>query len=245
MFVLYEGPSLLDGTPIVACLTGADGSSRNVKTGGIAQTWILLAGASPIDAAYDGRDAAICGDCPHRASPGRPRGCYVNLAWAPRNIWKAYRAGRGLRVLPPVLPAVRLGAYGDPAAVPVDVWRDLVEIAGGHVGYTHQWRVFPELRDLCMASVESAGEAIEAHAAGWRTFRTCFPRQDPGLLPQEVGCPAARENRHATTCARCGLCSGVRETPRKSIVINFHGTARPQPFQASLLTLLDTCQRSG
>ena len=66
---------------------------------------------------------------------------------------------------------VRLGTYGDPAAVPASIWSDLVAYSDGHTGYTHQWRTSPGLRGLCMASVDSEEEAIEAWALGWRTFR--------------------------------------------------------------------------
>ena len=47
--VLYEGPSLLDGEPIVAILTGLRSSSGNRKTGAMLQTWILRADVSPAE----------------------------------------------------------------------------------------------------------------------------------------------------------------------------------------------------
>jgi hypothetical protein len=35
---------------------------------------------------------------------------------------------------------VRLGSYGDPAAVPVWVWQAVMKQADGGTGYTHQWK---------------------------------------------------------------------------------------------------------
>jgi hypothetical protein len=45
--VLYRGPSLLDGSPIVAIATIG---STNVKTGPMVQTWILRADMNPLEA---------------------------------------------------------------------------------------------------------------------------------------------------------------------------------------------------
>lgn len=46
-FVLYEGPSVLDGAPIVAIATM---STKNAKTGAMVQTWILRANMAPLAA---------------------------------------------------------------------------------------------------------------------------------------------------------------------------------------------------
>ena len=46
--VVYDGPSALDGTRIVAILTGGGQSlSRNEKTGPLAQLWIMRADVAP------------------------------------------------------------------------------------------------------------------------------------------------------------------------------------------------------
>ncbi len=55
-FVLYQGPSLLDGLPIVAIATMR---STNPKTGPVPQTWILRADVPPMDAVRTGADASI------------------------------------------------------------------------------------------------------------------------------------------------------------------------------------------
>jgi hypothetical protein len=64
--ILYRGPSMIDGKPIVAIATGYDNESVNQKTGAMAQVWILRDDIAPIEAAQRGEDASICGQCPHR-----------------------------------------------------------------------------------------------------------------------------------------------------------------------------------
>lgn len=224
--ILYEGPSELDGAPIVVIATGMDKASRNIKTGAMVQTWILRADIPPLSAAKTGADASICGDCMHR--PANVGDCYVNLGQAVTNIWKRYKAGgcppshwsrrvglfRGFKV--------RLGAYGDPAAVPWWVWRDALLGARGVTGYTHQWRTAPaEFQQWCMASTDSEAEAREAIAEGWRTFRVRGPA-DP-LMLGEVICPASAEAGHKTTCAECMACGGALAKARAPIAIIAHG----------------------
>jgi hypothetical protein len=46
-FVIYDGPSLIDGKPIVAI---AQVNTGNRKTGNMAQTWILRSDIDPITA---------------------------------------------------------------------------------------------------------------------------------------------------------------------------------------------------
>jgi hypothetical protein len=116
---------------------------------------------------------------------------------------------------------VRLGTYGDPAAVPVHVWQTLTYAAKGHTGYTHRWRKAPALRTLCMASVDSVAEAREAHALGWRYFRVAMP-SDLARLDIEARCPASAEAGKKLTCAQCMACAGANGR-RGSIVIQAHG----------------------
>lgn len=66
-YVLFEGPSAIDGAPVVVI---AIVKSTNVKTGNMIQTYILRADMSPLEAAGQGLDYSICGDCPHRGIPG-------------------------------------------------------------------------------------------------------------------------------------------------------------------------------
>lgn len=226
-FIIYQGPSRLDGQPIVVI---ALMSSTNRKTGPMLQTYILRSDVDPIEAVHRGADVSICGDCRHRGNgDGTGRSCYVVLMHGPRQVYKAYRAGRYAAMTAPADisgigagRAVRIGTYGDPAAVPTCVFAALTQRAAMWTGYTHQWRRRPSLRPFAMASVDSPAEAQEAQAKGWRTFRVRTVEQR--IAANEVTCPASREAGYRTQCIRCGLCQGTRSGARRSIVIAAHGT---------------------
>ena len=175
--ILYAGPSLWDDTPIVAIATGLKSASANRKTGDLIQVWILSdAGESPCNARFkSGRSASICGDCKHDRSDT----CYVNVGQAPQAVYNAYKRGSY-----PIYNAaqhsqqfsgrnLRLGAYGDPAMVPLSVWCDIVPLVKAHTAYTHQWSkdYAQEYKRYAMASVDSQAEYLEAKRLGWRTFR--------------------------------------------------------------------------
>jgi hypothetical protein len=215
-YVLYEGPSELDGFPIVVIATM---STANAKTGDMVQTWILRSDMSPVEASKVGADASICGDCPQRWHLGGA--CYVNIGQAPGAVYRAYKRGAYPLGDPATVGEgrkVRLGAYGDPAAVPATVWRALVSRALGHTGYTHQWRHAP-LRDLCMASVDTQAEWEAAQRTGWRTFRVTSPTDL--LEPGEIECPSDARGK---TCAQCMACDGApRGNGQVSIAITVHG----------------------
>ena len=79
---LFDGPSQLDGTRIVAIAITRAGKNR--KTGTMIQTYILRPTVTPIAAVHRGLDVSICGDCGHRGDgTGRGRSCYVNLGHGP------------------------------------------------------------------------------------------------------------------------------------------------------------------
>ena len=63
---------------------------------------------------------------------------------------------------------VRVGAYGDPAAVPIDVWRAMLADARGWTAYTHRWKAGASLQGLAMASCETDADTREAEALGYR-----------------------------------------------------------------------------
>ena len=220
--VLYRGPSMLNGQPIVAILTGLGSgkSSKNKKTGGMLQTWILPAHVRPTEAARTGTDAAVCGTCPLRPSEGG--GCYVTLFHAPLGVWKADQRRRYDRFEPARVRGhrVRFGSYGDPAAVPTMVWAMLARYASGYTGYTHAWRdAAPTLARYCMASADTPALATEAQARGWRTFRV-----GDTASAGEILCPASEAAGKRTTCERCGLCAGTASAAR-SIYIPPHGAS--------------------
>ncbi len=229
--VLYEGPSMLDGSPIVVIATGMASKSNNVKTGGgLIQTWILRADVSPTEATNSGADASICGDCPHRGTivdgKNRDRSCYVTVFQAPLNVWKSYHRGIYPKAAEGVFVGrmVRLGAYGDPAAVPMAVWDRVMAGTIGHTGYTHQWKDFPELAAYCMASCDNEADRAFAGFMGFRTFRVASADGEP-MDKYEIVCPASAEAGHLTTCDVCKACGGTTSKAKVDIVIRAHGSA--------------------
>lgn len=221
---LYDGPSQLTGDRIFVIATA---QNQNRKIGQMLQLWIVPA-ISPIDAVRSGADAAVCGDCALRGDGhGRERACYVEWWRAVSNIWQSHtRAGE---MTPDAFAKqvaglqLRIGAYGDPVAVPLNVWMPLLMSAGGWTAYTHQWRRPGTFRDFarwCMASVDSEAQRLEARALGWRTFRVRSAGESLDLR-SEVVCP--HEVDADVHCAECSLCRGNRRAA-KSIVVTVHGT---------------------
>ena len=235
-YEIWSGPSKLDGSPIVVIATGIVRSSANAKTGGMVQTYILRADVSPTAAVKSGADVSICGGCPHRGNgDGTGRTCYVNVGQGPLVVWKAWKRGAyplaghhdGCLEFPGTEEigagrVVRIGSYGDPAAVPVWVWESLTRRAVGRTGYTHQWRKCdPALMRFVMASCDSEQDATEARARGFRYFRVAFPR-DVARLHGEAICPASAEAGHKIQCDQCLACDGTAGK-RGSVVIRAHG----------------------
>lgn len=237
--ILYTGKSQLDGSPIVAVATIG---STNQKTGDMVQTWILRSDVSPVEAVRAATDGAVCGECPHRHSLGGA--CYVMPFQAPRSVYAAWKRGAYMkpehvarvRAAVESLP-VRIGAYGDPVAVPVDAWHAFLGNtgAGRWTGYTHQWRlpVARAYQDFCMASVDNIVEAEEARAMGWRFFLVVA---DGHSLP--AGAIECLADARGLTCAECAICDGTRfgtsDPARSSVWIAVHGS-RARRFRLPLL----------
>ena len=222
--ILYRGPSVLDGSPIVCIATV---KSNNAKTGGMLQTWILADDPErdPLAINRLGLDYGICGACPLKGEPApdkekgtaNNRPCYVTLYHAPLNIWKTLQRGRYPTIEPETLAdygagqTIRLGAYGDPAAVPHSIWSALLTNAKGWTGYSHQFALInKKARDViaaaCMISADSLADARKHWAAGRRTFRVITGADK--VAPGEIICPATKEGGQRTTCEKCKLCQG-------------------------------------
>ena len=86
--ILYQGPSLLDSSPIAVIATL---KTSNRKTGGMAQSWILKAGMSPIESKLAKADVGNRGSSSKRQNLGGD--CYVNLGQAPLAIYRAFKKG--------------------------------------------------------------------------------------------------------------------------------------------------------
>lgn len=232
-YILYEGPSQIDGKPIVVIATGFAKGSSNEKTGaGLIQTWIIRSDVKPTDAVNTGDDASICGDCPHRGEivDGRNvnRSCYVTIFQAPLNVFKTYQKGgyeaAGNLALLGAGRGVRLGSYGDPAAIPMHVWEAFCSLATFRTGYTHQWRSAPlELAQYCMASADTASDKAAANMLGYRVFRV--RHESEPLEAREIVCPASKEAGYKTTCDACKACGGLGAKAKADIAIVAHGAA--------------------
>ena len=234
-YIIYRGASLLDGKPIVVVAITAE--SKNSKTGNMVQTYIMADnGLSPVESARNLEDVSVCGDCKHRRGMGGS--CYVNLGQGARSVMDGVM--RGIypeKILRPAVECagrkVRLGTYGDPAAVPAAVWSSLLSNASGWTGYTHQWASgkADHVKQWCMASVDTLGEMVRAQAAGWRTFRVTAP-DTIGAFAREMPCPASEEQGKRLTCATCMACSGG-DSKKASVTIVVHGSLKNR-FAASI-----------
>jgi hypothetical protein len=229
-FVFYNGPSILDGAPILGI---AITESTNRKTGDIVQTYIIRADINPVEALKTHADHSVCGMCKHRPASGGA--CYVNVDQGVNSVYKAFTRGRYPHDIDSAAAAcegriVRLGTYGDPMAIPADIWVSLLRGAVGNTGYSHQWAnpgidaaQKESILSLCMASTDSADEKHSAAAAGYRTFRVRLASAP--ILPGEFICPASDEAGKRKTCAECKACDGsTRGARQASPVIIVHGS---------------------
>lgn len=230
--IVYDGPSVLNDVPIVGIITGLTTKSHNPKTGPMAQLWILHQDEAPHKAVKSGADASVCGDC-----PARNKWCYVQTFQGPRSVWAAWKRGS----YPPYDPlllqgkALRLGAYGDPAALPLSVLKEVTKDVDMYTGYTHAWKYCDDgYKHFCMASCDSREDAEDAISRGWRTFRVTVEAGDKSL-PNEIICPASDEADQLLTCITCKTCDGNRRGLKSNVVIKAHGNRTKHFVEASNL----------
>lgn len=222
--VIHRGPSQLDGAPIIVVAVWA---STNRKTGDMLQTYIMRSDLPPLEANKLGEDYSICGNCALRGTPtldptkkqAEDRPCYVVLGQGPTVVWKGLQ--RGIypdKTKPHERRAlgrgrmVRIGTYGDGAAVDMCVWDDLLFEAEGHNAYSHNGgdpRIY-------MQSADTLPQAQAAWSSGFRTFRVVHDTSH--LQPNEILCPSSR----GVQCVDCRLCGGT-QVKAKSIAIVVHG----------------------
>ena len=233
-YVIYDGPSQIDGNRVVAIVTCVIRPSKNPKVGAMLPVYILTANMDPVTAIHSGADRSICGDCDLRGRivDGRnvERPCYVLVWQDPLSVWRGWERGSCGDISDDMDAvsrlgsdrSIRLGAYGDPCAVPLLVWRAFLSESTMHTAYSHQWRDkrFTAYRDICMASVSSAVDLYAARNRGWRTYRV---RSDNDQVVRgESICPASAETNYATTCEQCGSCAGLTKNHRDKVII-VHG----------------------
>ena len=149
------------------------------------------------------------------------------MGHAPRAIWKSWCDDKYKQVDPDAFGAhysthrsVRLGAYGDPAAVPIDVTDAFMDSKWStRTGYTHQWEWCDRgWNKYVMASVDTLEQKEKANSMGYRTFRVGGPDDKP--VSDEILC---LNTSHNLQCHDCGLCCGQRKGA-KNIFIHAHGS---------------------
>lgn len=222
-YIVWEGLSSFDLTPLVLLLTL---HSQNKKTGNMLQTYILRQDILPSSAQKTGLDSATCGNCPHRpiTAKNNPNHavCYVNTAYSVNAVWELYTKDK--------LPYLhnydlirgrylRIGTYGDPAMIPLEVWQKLLDVCSGHTGYTSQWmeQFALPFQGILMASCNNLKAKQKAESLGWKTY-TNLPI---GSLPPDNAqqCPYSTDSNNTVSCLTCRLCNGKT----KSIWIEDHG----------------------
>lgn len=232
-FVYYRGLSRIDNkTPIVCVITNR---TRNRKTGDMLQSWIFREDMNPIEANRQGLDVGFCGLCKHRgiANPDKTEGtadqrsCYV-LLMGVSQVWSALKRGNYEDYKPELHDEIlksnplRMGSFGEFAAIPHRLIHNMSKLVPMWSGYTHLWRRF-SLQNYMMASVDSVEEKIEANALGYRTFRV--KTEEESRLPDESMCPASAEyfafSGKKMQCEACQLCNGLQRRAR-NIVIDAH-----------------------
>ena len=232
-YIIYDGPSQIDGKPVVCIFQ--EGSS-NTKTGNMAQTYILVKDTDPVTANRKGLDKSICGSCPHMGKPNdndkgqaTDRTCYVTLAHGPLNKYKGMVKGlydtiSGHKAISEVGFGhnIRVGTYGDPAAIPNYVWESLLSGCKGWTAYTHNdVNLKP---NFFMTSADTHKQAQAAWGRGERTFRV-LDSEKALDNSHEIFCPATPEGGSKANCFSCGLCKGS-SLKGKSIAVLAHGTSK-------------------
>jgi len=225
--ILYEGPSRLDESERIVVIATDSG---NRKTGPMTQIWILNAEHDPYESIRQRRNKSVCGSCPFQGTWNNKkkkienRVCYVNLGQAPMSVWKKYKRGgykkpnaqerckylNGRRV--------RIGAYGDPAAMPLTLLKIIVNESADHTGYSHQLLTIDrsradEIAQYVMCSVDNKAQLAEAERRGYRAFLTVPKGQSVEGL-SVLQCLNASQG---LTCDQCRLCSGNRIHDKRSI----------------------------
>lgn len=113
---------------------------------------------------------------------------------------------------------VRFGTYGEPSLLPIGLVGDMISDAKSWTGYTHQagkpWA--QSYAAYFMASAHSDKQAVSL--TGWRSFVAI----DKTESSEAVVCPASKESNYASTCSKCGLCSGILGKGSKNVQIQLH-----------------------
>lgn len=199
--------------------------SANAKTGDMLQLAIMPLELSPTQAQKQ-KQQHNCGTgaaaCPITSI------CYVNTV-SLVDVWKK-TAGEPVQEIPQQVKPLRLGSWGDPGLLPLELLEQLTSSNPyGHTGYTHLWpHIDAKYSKYLMASVDqptaqAQSLSIEqltskAHNLGYRTYRIKLPGQQ--LNQGEIECLASSQNKQ---CRECKQCNGTRGRFTRSIAIDVHG----------------------
>ena len=209
---------------IYAALYCIERSSSNTKTGDMVQLAILPIDNKPT-AALKNRQLPNCGDCALISA------CYVNTVSL--NAVYDQTVNQAVSAVPKQLrQAVRLGSWGDPGLLPLDLLQQLSRAAGAHTGYTHLWQqIGQEYSQVLMASIDhltakKQGLTVQelkqlAWDKGYRTYSILQPGEQQSA--QERSCLDISNN---TQCRYCKLCNGA--SSKRSIAAPLHGPASKQ-----------------
>lgn len=176
---------------------------------------------------FFGLDASNCLDCPFSGNSGNGK-CYTHkynqyagfmsmlksIKESDLTILNAQKWRDVIHMSANVF--VRFGTYGEPSLLPITMVRHMSMASKSWTGYTHQshkaWA--SDYKDYFMASLESATDTSD-----WRAFRVLDEASD---AESSVQCPASKEGGYVTTCAKCGLCSGLMGKGNKDVQILNH-----------------------
>ncbi len=211
---------------VILVITNIIKASTNDKTGDMVQTWIFDRGLLTAPKVF----GAKCERCP------MVQACYVSEnTMGYKSVRKAALKALGIiegntsykvATLQEVLPLLsgrrlRLGAYGDPSALPLADLEALVNASRGHTGYTHFYHeIDSAYSEFLMASVESLSDEMLAQSLGYRTFRVLRKGEtDHEVTDRSILC---LESDKGIQCADCMLCSGMSKPNAKNIYIYEH-----------------------
>ena len=217
-YIIHEGETNGQNFAVIATF-----NSSNEKTGSMIQIWIMLTDIHPVEVVRSGLDAVtICQGCPFASG----NGCYVNMAFAPTNIFKTYKAGKYEKLFPKDYSTVfagktvRFGAYGNPTLMPFSIAKAIAKASKGWTGYFHNWAQMTvvearQWNELFMASTETQNSYNLAKQLNLRVFHVSPTK--PVLNTMECV-----NSTKQIECRDCLLCAGMSK-PAKDIWIAPHG----------------------
>ena len=213
--IIYKGASCINGDPVDLIVTNISAPSLNKKTSDMLQTWILPDNdKTPQQNVDAGSDVSVCGGCKRRHYLGGD--CYVKTWRDVGSVFRSYKRGnypffnnKLVKKYPRIKSVpLRIGSYGDPAAIPFIAWFRLLRHVSAWTGYTHQWQRVNfdhRLKKYVVASVDNFVEKDQAQALGFHTYRV---GNYNNAQHDEINCPASIEQGNRLNCAECLRCNG-------------------------------------